>query len=263
MNKFGKYAIIAMAAASLGACTQIDQGTVGVTKTNGEITSIDGPGLNWYFPITQDIEIVTLQEQKWSNKTIAYTKDVQQAEIQFTVNYRLSGQSVVRKIMTDLGPEWADRILPQMVEKTIKEVFGRSRAVEEAINQRGAVQAEIERILNERLRSRGVVITSFALNDVSFSDAFDKANEAKQVAVENANAERNRTVQVQESAKQAVIKAKAEAEAMQIKTNALAGSPKLVEYEAVQAWRETGGKVPTYVVNGNGIGPIPFLPISK
>lgn len=263
MNKFRKIAIVMAATAMLGACTNIDEGTVGVTRTNGEITDVSGAGMNWYFPLTQGVEVVELREVPWKSKTEAYTKDVQQADIQFTLNYKLRDQKVVRKVLTTIGSDWANNILPAMTEKTIKEVFGRSEAVAGVINKRGSIEAEIERILNQRLASRGIVVTAFALNDVSFSAEFEKANEAKQVAVELANAERNRTVQVQEKGKQVEIAARADAEAMRIKTEALSGNAKLVEYEAVQAWRETGGKVPSYVVMGNGSGPIPFLPIAQ
>lgn len=263
MNKFGKLAVIVAATAMLGACTSVDEGSVGVTRTNGEITDVSGPGLNWFFPLTQGVEHVSLREANWKSKTEAYTKDVQNAQIAFTLNYKLRDAKAAQKALSTIGSDWANVILPAMTEKTIKEVFGRSEAVAGVINKRGTVSAQIENLLNERLKSRGIVVTAFALNDVSFSDEFEKANEAKQVAVELANAERNRTVQVQEKGKQVEIAARADAEAMRIKTEALSGNAKLVEYEAVQAWRETGGKVPSYVVMGNGSGPIPFLPIAQ
>lgn len=254
MNKF-KMAMVAAVALSLGACTQIESGTVGVTKTNGEITDVSGPGLNWYFPLTQSVEVVDLRELKWSSKTIAYTKDVQQADIEFTLNYRLRDAATAQKILSTIGTDWPNVILPAMTEKTIKEVFGTREAVAGVINKRGEAQATIENLLNKRLASRGIVVTSFALNDVGFSDDFDKANEQKQVAVELANAERNRTVQIQEKARQQVIAAEAEAKAMAIKTSALAGSPKLVEYEAVQKW---DGKLPNYMFGG---GATPFISV--
>jgi len=60
---------------------------------------------------------------------------------------------------------------------------------------------------------------------------------------------RNETVQIQEQAKQRVIAAQADAEAMKIKTDALEKSQSLVLCEAVQKWN---GVLPTIVLAGRG-----------
>ena len=66
---------------------------------------------------------------------------------------------------------------------------------------------------------------------------------AEQAALEEAN----KTKQVEQQAKQTVTQAKAEAESMRIRANALASNPKLVSYEAVQKW---DGKLPQ-IMTGN------------
>jgi hypothetical protein len=76
------------------------------------------------------------------------------------------------------------------------------------------------------------------------------------VAVQRATEEKNKTVQVQEQAKQQVITATAQAESMRIRATALASNPKLVEYEAVQKW---DGKLPTQMLGGV----TPFLNVNQ
>ena len=61
--------------------------------------------------------------------------------------------------------------------------------------------------------------------------------------------------EIEEEAKQKVISAKAEAESMRIRSQALSQNRNLVEYEAVQKW---DGNLPQYMM-GNSV---PFLNLS-
>lgn len=245
-----KFLFAALALASLSACTEVPVGSKGVVVSQGTLKSVEDSGLVWHGPTT-DVHLMDLRQQKWEEKTEAYTKDVQQAHISFALTYRLD-PNAVKLVYTTVGDKWAEVLIPQVVEQTVKDVIGQSEAVSDTINNRGAVQMRIVNELKTRLAPRHVIVEGFELKGVSFSEAFESAVEAKQVAVENANAEKNKTVAVQERANQQVITAKAEAEAMRIKTTALAGSPKLVEYEAVQKW---DGKLPEYMMGGS----VPFM----
>jgi regulator of protease activity HflC (stomatin/prohibitin superfamily) len=69
------------------------------------------------------------------------------------------------------------------------------------------------------------------------------------IAEQKAQEAANYTQRVREEAEQKLISAKAEAEAMEIKSQALAKNKGLVEYEAVQKW---DGKLPTYM-GGNSV----------
>lgn len=241
-----KIILAALAAMSVAACTEVPVGHKGVVVSQGTFEGVENEGLVWHGPLT-DVIPVDLRQIKWESETTAYTKDVQQAGIKFAVTYRLE-PTAVKTVYRTVGEDWAAKLIPQVVEESIKSVFGQSEAVKDAINNRSALQQRILAEVRTKLRAKSIIVEGFEIKDVRFSDAFEDAVEAKQVAVENANAEKNKTVAVQERANQAVIQAKAEAEAMRIKTAALAGSPKLVEYEAVQKWN---GELPQYMMGGS------------
>lgn len=239
---------------ALGACSEIPAGHRGVFTSYGAPTEVVKEGLHWYNPWSYDLVSIDVRQIKWSGETEAYTKDVQQAKVAFTLSYRLdSAPKKVLYIYRNVGEDWAAKLVPQVVQEAIKDVFGQSEAVKDTINNRAVVRAKIQKSITERLARRNVIVESFELRDIEFSAAFEKAVEAKQVAVENALAERNKTAAVRERASQRVISATADAEAMKIKTAALAGNAKLVEYEAVQRW---DGKLPTNMYGG---GAIPFI----
>jgi len=240
---------------TLAACTEVPNGHRGVVTNYGKINEVASEGLVWYNFWTEDVTLIDMRQIKWNGETQAYTRDVQQAAIKFTLTYRLD-PSAVKKVYQTVGPEWASTLVPQVVEQSIKDVFGQSEAVKDAINNRAIVQDKILAEVKRRLKARDVIAMGFELRDISFSAAFEKAVEAKQVAVENANAERNKTVAVQERANQQIITAKADAESMKIKTEALAGNAKLVEYEAVQKW---DGVLPTMMMGNT----VPFINVGK
>ncbi len=242
------------AALALAACTEVPVGSKGVEVSQGTLRGVRDAGLVWHGPLT-DVVLYDLKQQKWEETTTVYTKDVQQASVKFALTYRLDPGSV-KTIYSTVGEEWASKLVPQVVEQGIKDVFGQAEAVKDAINNRAALQQNILNELRARLKTRHVIVEGFEVKDVSFSKAFEQAVEAKQVAVENANAEKNKTVAVQERANQQIITAKADAEAMRIKSAALSGNPGLTSYEAVQRWN---GVLPTMM----GSGQVPFITLPK
>ena len=92
-----------------------------------------------------------------------------------------------------------------------------------------------------------------AILDLFQGIATDHANEIG-VGYEALKA-KNKTVQVQEEARQKVIAAEAEARSMAIRAQALSQNKSLVQYEAVQKW---DGKMPQYML-GNSV---PFINVT-
>lgn len=249
-----KTAIIFLAATSLAACGQVDTGHRGVFVNYGKPTGTAGEGLHWYNPITTDLVQVDTRTLAWESQTDIYTKDVQQARVSFKLTYHLNPGKVMSVYQT-VGTDWAATLIPQVVQQSIKNVMGQARAVEDAINNRQAVTNRITQDITKRLAVKHVIVDGFEIQDVSFAKAFEDSVERKQIAVQDAETARNQTVKIAEEARQKVIAAKADAEAMSIKTQALAGSPKLVEYEAVQKW---DGKLPQNMYGGS----MPFVKVN-
>ncbi len=248
--------IILLVAASLalGACTQVDNGNAMVRTTYGqaEQTSM-GPGLYWYNPWSTDIISMNTQQQKMGGTTETYTKDVQKADVKFVLNFHLN-PSAAHKMYQRVGTEWKDNIIPQVTIETIKNELGRVDAVT-LVATRGAVSEAIYNKLKLRLAKQDIILDGFDLTDISYTSAFEHAVEAKQVAVQSAITARNQTVQVEEQAKQRVIKAKGEAEALSITSTALKGDPKLIELKAIEKWN---GNLPQYMT-----GNVPFVKVGN
>jgi regulator of protease activity HflC (stomatin/prohibitin superfamily) len=245
--------LLASGLLGLGACTQVEAGHSAVMTNYGKPHDKSyGPGFYWYNPWSTDVIVMDVRQLKWTSATESYTRDVQKADIKFALNYHLR-PSKAHTMYGRVGENWADNILPQATVEVIKDELGRVDAVT-LVATRAMVGQKITERLRARLSKQDVVLDSFDITDISFTGEFEKAVEAKVTAVQTAIAEQNKTVAVTERAKQAVIKAKGDAEALSITSTALKGDPKLVEFEAIKAWKETGGKVPQTVV-GNASPP--------
>lgn len=245
-----KFLIIPVLLLTTAACTEVPVGYKGVEVSQGTLRGVRDEGLVWHGPLT-NIVLMDTRQLKWESETEAYTKDVQRASLKFALTYRIDPSSV-KSVYRTVGEDWPNKLVPQVVEQSIKGVFGKSEAVKDAIQNRGAIQTAIRSELIRNLRARSIIVEGFEIKDISFSDAFENAVEAKQVAVEHANAAKNKTVEIEENAKQKVITATAEAEAMRIKSAALANNPGLTQYEAVKQWN---GVLPQQMM-GNAI---PFV----
>jgi regulator of protease activity HflC (stomatin/prohibitin superfamily) len=191
---------------------------------------------------------------KWDGETEAYTKDVQEAKTRFTLNYRLR-QPDAHIIFQNVGVDWSDKLVPQIVLGTIKEVIGQWDAVDLIANRQKA-GAQAAKAITENLSDKSIDVTRFEITNLEYSTQFNKAVESKVIAQQRAIEETNRTEQIKQQAMQKVIGAKAEAESMQIRAQALEQNPKLVDWEAVQKW---DGKLPVQML-GNAM---PFVQMTK
>ncbi len=243
-----KYLIAVVFASLLTGCgfEIIDTGHRGVETRFGEVVSESLPeGFWWYNPFTSNITELDTRIQRWESKTNTYTKDVQQADITFVVNYSLE-PAKAHIVFKEVGTDWADKLLPQAVEGVLKQIVGTWDAVDLIANRQKATQAAFHAIA-DGLKEKHIIVSRFEMVNIAYLKDFEKSVEHKVIAVQKAIEEQNRTKQIEETAKQKVITAEAEAKSMTIRARALEQNPKLTEWEAVQKWN---GTLPQYMLGG-------------
>lgn len=256
INKYLSFILVGIFSLMLSACgfDTVETGHRGLKVAFGEVVSEPLPeGFYTYNPFTTNMVQMDIRQNRFDDKSESLTKDVQKASIAYTVNYSLES-SAVASIYREVGTEWANKLIPQVVASTVKDVVGSYRA-EDLVANRATAQETIQSAITANLKPKGVTIYAIELTDIDFTKAFTDSVEAKVVAEQRAIEETKRTVQVQEQAKQTVERAKAEAESIRIRSAALEANPGLVQYEAVQRWN---GQLPQYMLGGNST---PFINI--
>ena len=262
------FILIAAVVVALGASsfTIINEGYIGVKYQFGKIVDDNlSAGLNFKIPFVQSIRQVDIREQMYEMSTNAYTMDTQTVEnIQSKLNY-IYDRAELSNIIRNIGIDNVESklLIPQM-QSIMKNEIGQYKA-EDLVQNRTSVQESIESKLRESLAQSGIVVVSFAIENLDFEDGFEEAIRAKVVAEQDALKMQNKTKEKEELARQTVIEAEAEAESQKIKADAeayaieaiqeqLRQSPEYIELQRVQKW---DGKFPQ--VMGDGVNPFVML----
>lgn len=233
----------------------VDTGHRGIKVHFGQVTGDPLPeGLYYVNPFSTSVVQLDIRTLRFDTKEDTYTKDLQVATIQFTVNYALR-PIAVGTIYKTVGVDWANTLMPQTLAQDVKDEIGKWDAPD-LITSRQIASDHIFAAVRAHLSAVNIDVSSFFITDVAYTKAYDTAVENKVIASQRAQEEQNKTVQIQQQANQRVISATAEAQSMKIRADALSQNPKLVEWEAVQRWN---GVLPQYMLSGNGT---PFINVS-
>lgn len=243
----------------------VNEGFIGVKYRFGKIVNSSlTAGLNFHIPFIEEIRPVDTREQIYEVETDAYTSDTQTVDqLKLKLNYCYDG-SQLPEIIRSIGVENVEtKLLVPNVAKISKDEIGKVKA-EDLVQNRSTVQNAIYESLKETLEGQGVVVTAFAIENISFDDAFEQSIQAKVIAAQDALKMQNKTAEKEEEAKQQVIAAQAQADSEKIKADAeayaiqkvqeqLTNSPNYIDYMKIQNW---DGKLPAAVGDVN-----PFIAI--
>lgn len=237
----------------------VDTGQVGIVKRFGKVIAIKEEGLNFKVPLIDSVYKMNTREQtlKFSYEgdnndapaISASTRDMQTVLVSITVSdivtdpmklYRAFTGNHVRSMMV---PRVKDAVQSQVAKYTI----------EEFIAKRDQLSKDIYSDLEETFANYGVTLTNVSIIDHDFSDAYEQAVEAKKIAEQQVEEERQKQqkliVEQENKVKLAeleVEKKKLEAEANKIVTDSL--SKEILQKQMIEKW---DGELP-YVTGDSG-----------
>lgn len=242
-----KKLILFIAILALSGCgfQTISTGHMGVHRTWHKIDSEPfGEGFYWYNPISADIYEYDVRQKTWEGKTEIFTKDTQKVTVAFAVMYAPDAVQI-GTILRNVGGEdvlLRDKIKPTVLG-SIKDMIGQVIA-DELVGKRAEVTKESLNLVRENLKAVNVNVQDLQFTNLDFDTAYEKAVEDKVVADQNAKKAINDSKRIKEEAHQIEMTAIANANAMRIKSAALAQNKGLVQFEAVQRWN---GVLPQYM----------------
>lgn len=254
--KWSVVGVIALIVAITAVCSTyvIDPGYRGVMVLFGKVepqSYINGVGCK--YPFVSKMVSVDVRTQAMTDSTSTYTSDVQTAKLKYTCTYNLNPNNVYQ-LYENIGVNYESKTIVPVLADVLKNVIGKWQA-QDLVNNREKASLAIVKSLNAQLGNKYFQNITFQLIDIDYSDKFESAIQDKVIAEQKAQEAVNNTRKVTEEANQKLITAKADAQAMEIKTEALAKNKGLTEYEAVQKW---DGHLPQYMF-GNSV-PIIKLP---
>lgn len=245
----------------------VPTGYTGILTTFGRVEKSNlGAGMQIKMP-WQNIVLMDNRLQKASVSTQAFSSDIQQVDVQLTLNYEID-KDAAATLYEEVGTQYYDKLIaPQLLENT-KAVFADYTA-EGLIEKRDELATRIRDLMATDVTDHGIVIKGVAIENIDFSDIFTDAIEAKQVATQeyqraetqqqqttmeaSAQAERQRiaaeaeaeVARIAADAEAYTVTAKAQAEAEANRQVAASLTEALIDYVEAQNWN---GELPqTYV----------------
>lgn len=236
----------------------ISAGNRGIVLNWGAVSdTILGEGIHFRIPISQKVVEVNVQTQKMEVSASAYSKDIQTVESKIALNYHIT-PTAVNKLYQEVGLDYDNKIINPAIQESVKAATAKFNA-QELIEERPKVKEEIKSSLKERLAIWNIVVDEFSIANFDFSDQYEQAVEAKQIAQQNALKAKNDLERIKFEAEQQITRAKAEAETIRIQAAAITqqGGKDYVQLKAVERW---DGKLPSQMIPGAAL---PFINLTK
>lgn len=254
----GSLCVVAVIILLLTSFYNVDTGQVGIVKRFGKVIAIKEEGLNFKFPLIDKVYKMNVREQtlKFSYEgdnndapaISASTKDMQTVLVSVTVSDIVSDPMKLYRVFT--GNHVRSMMVPRVKDAVQSQVA--RYTIEEFIAKRDQLSKDIYNDLENTFAGYGVTLTNVSIIDHDFSDDYEKAVEAKKIAEQQVEEERQKQqkliVEQENKVKLAeleVEKKKLEAEANKIVTDSL--SKEILQKQMIEKW---DGKLP-YVTGGS------------
>jgi regulator of protease activity HflC (stomatin/prohibitin superfamily) len=224
---------------------------------------IMGEGLNFIVPIAERVIKVDVKVQPHPFKEIdASSREYQIVKMTGMMNFHID-PAFVNDLYQKVGLDFADKVIDPAFNDFVKEVVP-TYPIGEILPKREEIRKRAMTKLGDNLSRYHIIVDDIYFANIRFSPEYEGAIEAKQVAQQQVETQKQVLAQREVEAHQKVATAKGEAEAIlvvaqgQAKANdALSRSitPILVQYKGIEKWN---GILPQ--VSG---GAVPFIDLGK
>ncbi len=241
-----------------GTFTIVPAGHRGVVLLWGSVERrIMGEGLNFKAPFAERVIKVDVRVQPHPFKEIdASSKEYQIVKMTGMMNFHID-PSFVNDLYQRVGLDFADKVIDPAFNDFVKEVVP-TYPIGEILPKREEIRQRAMKKLGDNLSRYHIIVDDIYFANIRFSPEYEGAIEAKQVAQQQVETQKQVLAQREIEAQQKVATAKGEAESIlvvaqgQAKANdALSRSisPILVQYKSIEKWngvlpQVSGGALP-------------------
>ena len=227
----------------------VQPGFRGVVVTLGKVSPQFKPeGFGFKQPFITHIVPLSIRQQTRPMPAECYSSDLQQVKMEVHVLYRVPEHSVV-KIFQDFAGEPFDSLIAPRVQEALKEVAA-TQSAEQIVKNREQVKTTALELARRKIGTNFLDVVDLVLYNLALSPELAAAIEMKMVQEQEAAKAKFTQLKAQIEADTAIIRAKGEAEAIQVRGTALRANPDFIKLQILQNWN---GRSPL-VVGAGGSG---------
>jgi regulator of protease activity HflC (stomatin/prohibitin superfamily) len=223
---------------------EIPAGNIGVVLRFGAVDRVVYPGINAKIPFVETVQTMNIRTQKDEVQATAMSENLQLVTSVIAVNYHLDG-SKAKEVYQNLGANYADIIVAPAIQNTFKAVTAKFDA-EELITKRDQVRLAAEEDLTKQLARYNIIVENFNIVNFDFSDEYQNAIEAKQVAQQQVETAKQKLAQAEIEAQTEVARAQGQADAQKALNQTGALTPEYLQYLFLTKW---SGVLPQVMTN--------------
>jgi prohibitin 2 len=227
----------------------VQPGMRGVAVTLGKVSQqVKTEGFGFKQPFITTVHMMSVRQQTRSLPAECYSSDLQQVRLEVQALYRIPERSVVT-IFQQYAGEPFDNLIAPRIQEAIKEVAA-THSAEQIVKQREEVKLRALELARKKIGAEFLELVDLVLYNLALSPELEQAIELKMVQEQEAAKAKFTQLKAQIDADTAIIRAKGEAEAIEVRGQALRANPAFVQLEMVQNWN---GRSPL-VVGAEGAG---------
>ena len=207
-------------------------------------------GFHMIKPFVEDVHAIDIRTQKYQGTVEGSAKDLQIVNVTMSINYQIKPEKA-SELYAKVGKNYNDTILNPALQSGLKAAIAKFTA-EEMITKRSEVANAITEELNSRL-DEYFLITAVNLENIGFTDEFNKAVEAKTTNQQKAEAEKAQVEIIKVQNEQKINTAEAEAKVRELQSQSVTEKSleqlRLeIQREMIQKW---DGKTPVTMLGEN------------
>jgi prohibitin 2 len=226
----------------------VQPGFRGIAVTLGKVSpQFKAEGFGFKQPFVTAIQHMSVRQQTRPMPAECYSSDLQQVKMEVHVLYRVPERSVV-KIFQEYAGEPFDNLIAPRVQEAIKEVAA-SMSAEQIVKKREDVKIGALDLARKKIGADFLDVIDVVLYNITLSPELEQAIELKMVQEQEAEKAKFTQLKAQIEADTAIIRAKGEAEAIQVRGQALRDNPDFIRLQILQNWN---GRSPLVVGTEGG-----------
>jgi len=230
----GALVIFTLVIAITSSTYVVEPGTRGVEVTLGKVSPVFKPeGFGMKIPFITTITPQIIRQQTAKMKADCYSSDLQQVQIDLRVLYRVPDASVVTVFRDYDGDPFETLIKPRVAE-SINEATAQ-RSAELIVQKREEIKTRVLELARKKVGDM-LILEDVVVENIGLSRMLENAIESKMVQEQEAARARFTKQQTQTEANTVVIKARGEAESINLRGKALRENPSIIDLQIVERW---------------------------